>query len=82
MPVFGESYAKAVDDAPAGWRHKPQIDAVFVGEDGIAVFFKDLQLVHAGREDGAERHLAAGEEGDPAGEQLLALGFPRHVNPD
>ena len=78
VPVGGERDAKTVDDAPARRRQEAQIDAVLVGEDGVAVLFEDLQLVEATAEQRGEHALTAREQRRAAGEQLLALGFAGH----
>ena len=44
----------------------------------ITVALQDLQLVQARDQRGAEHPLAAGEQGGPAGQQLVALGVARH----
>ena len=72
-PVVGEGDAEAVEDAPAHRRQQPQIDAVLLGEDRIAVALQDLQLVQAGDQRGAEHPLPRREQGGPPGQQRVAL---------
>ena len=78
LPVVGDRNAGAVEDAAASRRQQPQIDAVLVGQEAVAVFFEDLQVVHTAGKDARQRRLAAGEQRRPAGETLLSLGFARH----
>ncbi len=67
LPVIGERDAEAVEDAPARRRQQPQIDAVLVGKDGVAVLFEDLQLIHAAGEDSRRAPPGRRRGGRPAG---------------
>ena len=40
LSVFGERDAEAIEDPPAQRRQQPQVDAVFVGENRVAVRFR------------------------------------------
>ncbi len=76
--IVGEGDAEAVEDPPARRSQKPQVDAVLVRHDGVAILVDDLQLIHAAGKGDTEQRLAAGEKGRSPGEEFLAVFFPCH----
>ncbi len=73
LPVIGEADAEPIEDAPARRRQQPQIDAVLVGQDAVAVAVEDLQLVQAPGESADERDLSAGEDRRAPAQQFLRV---------
>ncbi len=71
LAVIGEADAKPVKDAAARRHQKPQVDAVLVSHDAVAVAVEDLELIEAPGEGGDQRDLSPGEDRRPPAQQLL-----------
>ncbi len=78
LPVVGQRRAEAIEDTSSRRRQKPQVDAVFVRQDAVAVRFEDLQLVHTAGQCCDQQRLPPGERRRAPRQHPLALRFTPH----
>ncbi len=67
MLIFGKRDPESVHNPSARRSQQPQIDAVLVGQNRVAVLIHYLQLVHSPGDRGSEQRLSAGKQGSAPG---------------